>query len=259
MNVRHSCHRLARPSVFFALVFGFVLVFQGPVRRRFAGAGDDGFVEPEHIEVMDDRFEHAVGSVGIDEAHRRGLPHQGANVLLFRPPARPGGPLEMMVLMRSSKMLICPDTELPGMGEHAHPGETMSAAASRGLREELGLHRPAADLISFCTCIYSTSYMTSRGHRIDNMRIEWFYWVLPPGTVPELDSETTAVGWREPQALLDIAEHGHGLQMCNADVRGLVAAAMVSACAELERMPGPRHHGCQLRQPARVPIGCRER
>lgn len=199
----------SKPStaIVLALIFGFVLVFKARLWRRLAGV-DDAFAEPEYIEVMDPSFVHAVGSAGIDEAHRRGLPHQGANVLVLRPPARPGGPLEVMVQERSAEMLLCPDTELPGMGEHAHPGETMPAAASRGLREELNLQRPVADLVNICTYHYNNTYTTSRGPRIDNMRVEWFYWVLPPGTEPKLDSETTAICWREPQALLDIAEHG---------------------------------------------------
>ena len=88
----------------------FLLPSPAPHPRAICTAHAQPSCSSRHIEVMDDRFEHAVGSVGIDEAHRRGLPHQGANVLLFRPPARPGGPLEMMVQMRSSKMLICTAT-----------------------------------------------------------------------------------------------------------------------------------------------------
>ncbi len=77
------------------------------------------------------------GTAPRSRVHREGLWHRAANVLLFRSDGR------LIVQQRGGDKDVCPGAWDLSVAEHLQPGETYEQCASRGLREELGVHHVA--------------------------------------------------------------------------------------------------------------------
>jgi isopentenyldiphosphate isomerase len=99
--------------------------------------------DAEWVDVVD-HSNNVISSARRADAHRDGLIHRAAHVMLFRRgPPLPAqlGPtsLEVLMQLRSKAKRICPECWDLSVAEHVQRGESHEAAAARGLVEELGL------------------------------------------------------------------------------------------------------------------------
>lgn len=116
LRCRSSLLRIIVPAIFIvALVWKLVL----PSLRV-------GLPDQEQIEVL------GSGLVGIDDVHRRGLPHTSCWVHII-------GPSGMLTCKRAESVRTCPSA-FASFGEHYIPGETDSGCAVRTLTEELNFN-----------------------------------------------------------------------------------------------------------------------
>ena len=88
---------------------------------------------PDELFDIIDENDHIIGQEMRSIVHQRGLWHRGAHVLLFTSDNK------LIVQRRSKTKSQSPLTLDCSVSEHVQAGETYHEAASRGLKEELGL------------------------------------------------------------------------------------------------------------------------
>ena len=88
---------------------------------------------PDELFDIIDENDHVIGQEMRSIVHQRGLWHRGAHVLLFTSDNK------LIVQQRSKTKSQSPLTLDCSVSEHVQAGETYHQAASRGLKEELGL------------------------------------------------------------------------------------------------------------------------
>ena len=87
-----------------------------------------------------DESDRIVGAVDRATAHRKGILHRGAMIVVVDSDCR------ILLQRRSRKKEICPLKWDLSVAEHVKLGESYEQAAVRGLREELGLEASPSEL-----------------------------------------------------------------------------------------------------------------
>jgi len=91
---------------------------------------------PDNANELFDTFTASGEPLGVERrsvVHAQGIWHRAVNVMLFRTTG------ELVLQQRAASKRVCPLAWDLSVAEHLQPGESWSAAAARGLQEELGL------------------------------------------------------------------------------------------------------------------------
>lgn len=92
-------------------------------------------MEGEIIEIVDENGT-VVGRVVREDAYKKGILHQGVNVIVIDPSGM------ICLQQRSTNRAAFPLFWDISVSEHLKPGESFAEAALRGLREELSIEAP---------------------------------------------------------------------------------------------------------------------
>lgn len=100
--------------------------------RKFAVVLVKLLIAMEEIVDIVDQNDRVIGKTTLKEAHREKLLHRAVHVVIENSKG------EVLCLKRAAGMKIRPSWT-SNMGEHVHAAESYEQAATRGLREELGI------------------------------------------------------------------------------------------------------------------------
>eukprot|EP00593_Proboscia_inermis_P009555 CAMPEP_0171313268 /NCGR_PEP_ID=MMETSP0816-20121228/40039_1 /TAXON_ID=420281 /ORGANISM="Proboscia inermis, Strain CCAP1064/1" /LENGTH=237 /DNA_ID=CAMNT_0011800381 /DNA_START=26 /DNA_END=739 /DNA_ORIENTATION=+ len=156
--------------------------------------------EPAHLSAIDTStlISRNPDIVHIDAAHRQGLIHHGAWILLI------DSNQKLLMLKRGPQLITCPNSWSP-MGEHRLRYESIIDTVKRGMNEELGpivwrrYVKRAGNLTSL-PLYYIRDYGEANENRVDR-QVTWIYHVQlkspgeTVGNVMNLDSEVADWGW----------------------------------------------------------------
>ncbi|SCZ81503.1 isopentenyl-diphosphate Delta-isomerase [Acidaminobacter hydrogenoformans] len=142
--------------------------------------------------VLVDEDDRVLGTMGKMEAHEKGLLHRAFSVLLYNDAG------EMLIQKRAAGKYHTPGLWANACCSHPRAGEGVLDAASRRLREELGIEIPPDALRSGGSFIYRASFDNGlTEHEFDTMVIGRFN-----GDVIRFNpQEVDAVNWISMEAL----------------------------------------------------------
>jgi NUDIX domain len=166
--------------------------------------------------------------LSIDAIHRDGLAHRGAWMFAI------DDQLRLLLLWRSPQMVTCPGSWSVA-GEHAVAGESLSAAAARGLEEEVEFLGEAALQPLGRPYLFRHEYQTRKGLRID---LQWTRSFLAWSAVFAVDFSQISSG--SPGSLVESIEAAAAEAAGNASAEAATSAAQAAAASTLEntRMVG---------------------
>jgi len=140
-----------------------------------------------------------LGTMEKLEAHQKGLLHRAFSVLLYNDAG------EMLIQRRALGKYHTPGLWTNACCSHPREGEAVTAAASRRLREELGIEIPPEDLQEKGHFIYKAAFDNGlTEHEYDTMVAGYF-----DGTVDHINpEEVESVRWIDMETLkLEIEEN----------------------------------------------------
>lgn len=133
----------------------------------------------EYFDIVDQRNE-IIGQERRSVVHRTGLWHRGVHVFIFTPDNK------LLIQQRAPRQDTFPGAWDCSVSEHLKVAETYSAAAQRGLWEELGLEPlPLQRRLAF-KLVYGPN---------DNEFSELYWGSLPAGIIPVPGDEIAALAY----------------------------------------------------------------
>jgi len=138
--------------------------------------------------VLVDENNQVLGTMEKMEAHEKGLLHRAFSVLIYNESG------EMLIQRRALGKYHTPGLWTNACCSHPREGETLTEAASRRLREELGIEIPPEDLQVIGNFIYKADFENGlTEHEYDTMVVGTFNDAVEAFNPEEVD----AVRWTE--------------------------------------------------------------
>eukprot|EP00055_Hartaetosiga_balthica_P017521 m.118316 g.118316 ORF g.118316 m.118316 type:complete len:269 (+) comp9340_c1_seq1:16-822(+) len=182
----------------------------------------------EVLPIFDEHFKQKVGEVSIDEIHKRGLPHFGTIVVLYR---RVEGTkrVEFLLSKRSKQTTVCVGS-WSFLSEHGVENEGATAMVLRALRDEAGLFLSEEKVEHICD--------THVLHDFDGEdRSENQYTHIAMAEYPnyqdlDFNHESDGGKWVSPTKLMVDVDKG---VICNYELSKLVGEITLAICKSLSK------------------------
>lgn len=117
--------------------------------------------------ILVDENDHPLGIAEKLDAHRKGLCHRAFSVFLFRS----GPEMEVLLQQRAEGKYHCPNLWTNTCCSHPRPGEDIISAASRRLREELGIEAALKEVGQFHYIAHFENGLTE--NEVDHVLVGW--------------------------------------------------------------------------------------